>query len=420
MNKFWIIASDVYKKNVKSISFLVMILVPFIMLGIVYFAGTFASQNTEVSTIGIYAEDDQVAQVFASMEDSEYSFEVVSSKESAQAQLEAEQIDAYLELEVTDTEVSGVLFSEASLGQTTELTLQQLLTSFQASARAQSLGLTKEQVASLNQPANFSKQKVSFEDGQMLRDEDQSDVQYIVSYVGTIVLFIFILTYAQIIAQEIASEKGTRIMEVILSSTKAQTHFYGKLCGVLLVALTQLVMYVVIFGVGYTWFKDFAIVQTFINSISLEKLLGPFLVVTLLYMLLGILIFAVLAALCGSLVNKAEDTAKAILPVTYLSLGGYMLGLLLGAQDPSNLIVKITSFIPFLSSYTMPVRLANGVAETGEVVISLGILLVATVVLMLLSAKMYKANVLVYNENGVFAAMKQAFTLMRNEQKNAQ
>ena len=58
--------------------------------------------------------------------------------------------------------------------------------------------------------------------------EDNSTVQYVVSYVATIVLFIIILTYAQIIAQEIASEKGTRIMEVILSSTTAQKHFTGN------------------------------------------------------------------------------------------------------------------------------------------------------------------------------------------------
>ena len=76
--------------------------------------------------------------------------------------------------------------------------------------------------------------------------EDNSTVQYVVSYVATIVLFIIILTYAQIIAQEIASEKGTRIMEVILSSTTAQKHFYGKLTGVLLVALTQMALYGII------------------------------------------------------------------------------------------------------------------------------------------------------------------------------
>ncbi len=82
--------------------------------------------------------------------------------------------------------------------------------------RASTLGVSPEEVASLSQPASFSRQKVSFNDqGKMTVGEDNSDVQYVVSYVATIILFIIILTYAQIIAQEIASEKGTRIMEVI-------------------------------------------------------------------------------------------------------------------------------------------------------------------------------------------------------------
>ena len=72
----------------------------------------------------------------------------------------------------------------------------------------------------------------------------------------TILLFVFISSYSSIIAQEIASEKGTRIMEVILSSTKAQTHFYGKLTGVILVALTQIFIYGVAFVLGYSQLKN--------------------------------------------------------------------------------------------------------------------------------------------------------------------
>ncbi len=153
-------------------------------------------------------------------------------------------------------------------------------------------------------------------------------------------------------------------MEVILSSTTAQKHFYGKLTGVLLVALTQMALYGIIFGVGYNQFKDMEMVKNILDGISLDNLIGPFLWYSLLFMIFGILIFSVLAALCGSLVNKAEDTAKTILPVTYLSLGGYMLGLILGASDPNNIVIRITSYIPFLL-LIMPVRLANETARYG-------------------------------------------------------
>ena len=385
MRKFWIITKDVYLKNIKSISFLIMILVPFIMMGVIYVAGNFAQQNSEVNKIGVLSDDPQLTQQLGQVKTDDFEFKAIDSTKKAQKELADEKIDAYMTVSVANEEVKGKLYSENSLGQSTQLLIQQQLTGVQSMLRASTLGVSPEEVASLSQPASFSRQKVSFNDqGKMTVGEDNSDVQYVVSYVATIILFIIILTYAQIIAQEIASEKGTRIMEVILSSTTAQKHFYGKLTGVLLVAVTQMALYGVIFGVGFNQFKNMDIVKSALDGISLDSIFGPFLWYSLLFMFFGILIFAVLAALCGSLVNKAEDTAKAILPVTYLSLGGYMLGLILGASDPNNIVIRITSYIPFLSSYIMPVRLANETVDVSGAMVSLVILIVVTFVLMFL------------------------------------
>lgn len=418
MGKFWIITKDVYLKNVKSISFIIMILVPFVLMGVIYLAGNFAQQNSETDKIGVIAEDQQITDYLSQSDMGDFHFEAFSSEEEAKSKLSDEKIDAYMVVTTDNGEVSGELFSENSLGQATQLLIQQQLTGLQSMMRASSLGISPEEVAALSQPAGFSRQKVSFDaNGEMTIGEDNSAVQYAVSYVATIILFIIILTYAQIIAQEIASEKGTRIMEVILSSTTAQKHFYGKLTGVLLVAVTQMALYGIIFAVGFNQFKDMEIVKSVLDGISLDSIFGPFLWYSLLFMFFGILIYAVLAALCGSLVNKAEDTAKAILPVTYLSLGGYMLGLILGASDPNNIVIRITSYIPFLSSYIMPIRLANETVEISGVLISLIVLVIITFVLMFMSANMYKSNVLVYSEGGIWTSLKQSISIMRNERK---
>lgn len=416
MSKFWVIALDVFKKNVKSISFLIMILIPFIALGIIYVVGIFTDGMNSADKIAVYANEPAIAQTIAAQKNEDYQFEVVDSEEAGKKQLADEKVDAFLIVTSEADSIKGELLSESSMGQTTELTVQQLLSGLQASGRAAALGLSQEQVASLSEPANFSKQKVSFtEDGKMELGEDNSSIQYIVSYVGTIILFMFILTYAQIIAQEIASEKGTRIMEVILSSTRAQVHFYAKLTGVIMVALAQLLAYAGIFAISYYWIKDISMVKDVLANFSIDGLFGPFLIYSVIFVLLGILIYSVLSALCGSLVNKAEDTAKAIIPVTYLSLAGYMLGLILGGTDPNNIILRVTSYIPFLSSFIMPVRLANDTVGIGGAAVSVAILAVSTLALMLISARMYKSNVLIYNDNGILASLKQSFVLMKNE-----
>ncbi|WP_303218829.1 ABC transporter permease [Enterococcus asini] len=417
MSKFWVIAGDVYKKNVKSASFAILILAPFLFGVFFWFINNLAG-DSDLNKIGVFSENAQVAESFTQLDNEEYQFVTLKSEAAGEKQLEKEDIDAYLVLALEEEQVKGTIYAESSVGTTLQMTLQQMLNSMQRSLRAQTLGLSPEEVTQLDEPASFTTQKVSFDAaGKMEDKDDYSNIQSMVAMVATILLLVFIMTYASIIAQEIASEKGTRIMEIILSSTKAQTHYYGKLVGVLLVALTQMVIYGLMIVFGWQKFKDMEMVQSVIGDLSIEKVFGPFLIFTVIFVLLGILIYSVLAALCGSLVNKAEDTAKAIVPVTYLSMAGYFIAYLLGLMDPHSAVLKVTSYIPFFSSFSMPVRLASDTATIGNGIVSVVILLVVTLGMMFLSAGLYKSNVLVYNDNGVWAALKQSWTLFRSEQK---
>lgn len=413
MSKFWVITKDVYRKNVRSISFIIMLLVPFIAAAGLYIINQVTDNATEEGdTIGVVVQGDSDLLNTVEVQTVLDSMTVLNSKEQGEEQLKEEEIDGLLLLSVEKEQINGEFYSSNTMPQVT-MALNQQLNQLQSSLRAKALGLSEEEVASLNASVPFSVQKITFnENGEMNTEEDFTSIRLVVGMATTILLFIFIVTYASIIAQEIASEKGTRIMEVILSSVSARSHFYGKLAGILLVALTQIVVYTVSIGLGFYWLKNNSTVQAFLAEFSIRDILGEFLVYTLLYLILGILIYAVLAALCGSLVSKVEDVSKAILPVTYLSLAGYMIGLSLGMANPDHLVIRVTSFIPFFSSYTMPIRLANNFVSTGEVLLSLMILVLSIVGLIIFSERMYKANVLVYNDNGIFAALKQSISLM--------
>ncbi len=413
MSKFWVITKDVYRKNVRSISFIIMLLVPFIAAAGLYIINQVTDNATEEGdTIGVVVQGDSDLLNTVEVQTVLDSMTVLNSKEQGEEQLKEEEIDGLLLLSVEKEQINGEFYSSNTMPQVT-MALNQQLNQLQSSLRAKALGLSEEEVASLNASVPFSVQKITFnENGEMNTEEDFTSIRLVVGMATTILLFIFIVTYASIIAQEIASEKGTRIMEVILSSVSARSHFYGKLAGILLVALTQIVVYAVSIGLGFYWLKNNSTVQAFLAEFSIRDILGEFLAYTLLYLILGILIYAVLAALCGSLVSKVEDVSKAILPVTYLSLAGYMIGLSLGMANPDHLVIRVTSFIPFFSSYTMPIRLANNFVSTGEVLLSLMILVLSIVGLIIFSERMYKANVLVYNDNGIFAALKQSVSLM--------
>lgn len=417
MSKMWIIIKDVYKKNVKSTAFVIMILAPFLVMGIFYLSQHFLGDANDINKIGVVSDQPVIAEQLAKTKNKDYSFKALSDDREAQKQLEDKKIDAYLDLKMGKENVSGKLYSKASLGTSTETQLQQILSSMQANVRASQLNLTTQQVQEVLEPAKFESTKVTFENGRMQSDGGDSGTQFVLSFLTTIIMFVFIISYSSIIAQEIASEKGTRIMEVLLSSMKAKTHYYGKLLGVLLVALTQLLIYGVALVFGYRQFKDLPMVRDLITNVSIKSVLGSGGLAIIAFMLVGLFLYAVLSALCGSLVSKPEDTAKAIQPVMYLSMIGYMLGLILGTSDPTNIIIKATSYIPFLSSYSMPLRLASGTAAMSSAFVSLGILTLFTILLTLFSAQLYKSNVLVYSEGGTLSALKQSISIMQNDRK---
>lgn len=417
MSKMGIIIKDVYKKNVKSTAFLIMILAPFLLMGIFYLSQYFFGDANDINKIGIISDQPAIAEQLAETKNDDYKFKVITSDKKAQAQLEDKKIDTYLDLKMGSDQVSGKLYSKTSLGTSTEMQLQQILSSMQANIRASQLNLTTAQVQKVMEPAKFESTKVIFENGKMKNDGGDSGTQFILSFLTTIIMFVFIVSYSSIIAQEIASEKGTRIMEVLLSSMKAKTHYYGKLLGVLLVALTQLLIYGVAIVLGYRQFKDMDMVKDLLSNVSIKALLGSGAFVIITFMLVGLFLYAVLSALCGSLVSKPEDTAKAIQPVTYLSMIGYMLSLILGTSDPTNVIIKVTSYIPFLSSYSMPLRLASGTVALSSAFVSLAILVLFTIFLTLFSAQLYKSNVLVYSEGGTWSALKQSISIMQNDRK---
>lgn len=413
MAKYWIITKDVYKKNVKSLSFFVMLVIPFIAVGVFYFIGKMSETTIETEKIGVVITE-QADEIGTIWQNTNTSAPIILSQAEGEKQLKAKEIDGLLLITSEADALSAELLSEESLSQSTMLTVQQQLNQFQSIVRASELGLTQEEVTRLNQAVPLETKSVRFtQNGALETGKDLGAIRMVLSFASTILLFFFIITYASIIAQEIASEKGTRIMEVILSSVSASSHFYGKLTGILLVALTQLVVYGIGAGITFIWFKDNPLILGFFNEYSLASILNGFFSYTLIYLLFGVFIYAVLAALCGSLVSKVEDVSKAILPVTYLSLAGYMIGLTVGAMNPDHLIVRVSSFIPFLSSYTMPIRLAYGSASSNQVFISLFLLLLSIFILVVFSSKMYKANVLIYNDNGIWAALKQSFSLMK-------
>lgn len=393
-----------------------MVLSPLLLLLVVgggfYLGGKF----DEASKIAVVSNDSVAREAFIKQTEFEVD-DSVDTRKKAEEKLKSEDIDGILTLEVAENSgnITASYQGLSSLGGTDNMKLSQLLSSIQLNLVSQKLGVSSENITKLLAPITLSEKKVVVENNQLVEKKDDKAIKTAISSVFTILLFVIITIYAQIMAQEVTSEKGTRIMEIILSSTSAANHFYGKIMGIFMVILTQIGLYVILIGISLPFLKKMDPVKDFLATFPMKDLLSNVLSYNLVYLLLGVMLYSVAGAFCGSLVTKIEDAGKAVMPVTTLSTAGYGLAFVLGMSSPDNVIMKVTSFIPFLSSFTMPVRIANGEAQLIEIILSLLLLVLTFIFLLKVSAMLYKSTALAYGDEGMIKELKKSIQSIKRE-----
>ena len=219
-------------------------------------------------------------------------------------------------------------------------------------------------------------------------------------------LYMILITYASVTAQEVASEKGTKIMEVVFSSIRASHYFYARMLALLLVILTHIGIYVVGGLAAILLFKDLPILA---QSGILNHIGEAFSLNTLLFVLVSLFMYVVLAAFLGSMVSRPEDSGKALSPLMILIIGGFFGVTALGAAG-DNLILKIGSYIPFISTFFMPFRAINGYANELEAWISLAITIAFAVTATVFIGRMYASLVLQTDDLGPWKTFKRALS----------
>ncbi|MER2063514.1 MAG: ABC transporter permease [Alkalibacterium sp.] len=419
MSKYWVITKEVYKKNVKSFGFIVMVLSPLLVIG--FIAGLsyyFSQQDQDVAgaPIAVVAEDEGIQQLFSN---EEWSFEVdsdIETEEEAEDALLDEVIEGYVVAEITDGTVQAEFVHTNELSDQTTM-IQEALSNYQTMLRADQLELAPEEVMALSEPVMLENRLINIEEG-LMEEEESADqlIQQGGAYVVSIAIMIFIMTYAGIIAEEVANEKGTRIMEIILSSASATNHFFGKLTGVMLVLLTQIAIYVVVGTGAYFYFRNTDFVQTLISEIDIANILQELMGYTLIFFIAGVLMYVVLAAFFGSLATKMEDVNKAVTPIVFLALAGFYVGLF-AFSAPDNTFVAAFSYIPLFTPFVMPFRIAAETVTTFGVWMSIIGTVGFAILISFVSLAFYRSNVLIYSDTNLLGTIKRSWNIMQSNKK---
>lgn len=316
---------------------------------------------------------------------------------SAQAAIKDEKIKGYLTIDQEDSVIKAVYHGETSLETGIKLAVTNKLNELQYQLNRSAANLSQEQEKRLSQTVDFT-EKIDES------KENKKMVQTIAAAGLGFFLYMILITYASVTAQEVASEKGTKIMEVVFSSIQASHYFYARMIALLLVILTHIGIYVVGGLAAILLFKDIPILA---QSGILNHLGEAFSLNTLLFVLVSLFMYVVLAAFLGSMVSRPEDAGKALSPLMILIIAGFVGVTSLGAAG-DNLVLKIGSYIPFISTFFMPFRAINGYASGLEAWISLAITVVFAVTATAFIGRMYASLVLQTDDLGIWKTFKRA------------
>ena len=318
---------------------------------------------------------------------------------SAQAAIKDEKIKGYLTIDQEDSVLKAVYHGETSLETGIKLAVTNKLNELQYQLNRSAANLSQEQEKRLSQTVDFT-EKIDES------KENKKIVQTIAAAGLGFFLYMILITYASVTAQEVASEKGTKIMEVVFSSIRASHYFYARMLALLLVILTHIGIYVVGGLAAILLFKDLPILA---QSGILNHLGDAFSLNTLLFVLVSLFMYVVLAAFLGSMVSRPEDSGKALSPLMILIIAGFVGVTSLGAAG-DNLVLKIGSYIPFISTFFMPFRAINGYASGLEAWISLAITVVFAITATAFIGRMYASLVLQTDDLGIWKTFKRALS----------
>ena len=223
------------------------------------------------------------------------------------------------------------------------------------------------------------------------------------SFLGTVfivLMFISILIYGMWVATGVATEKSSRVMELMISAASPRQLIIGKVLGIGGAGLTQYVA-IVIPALGVLAFQDrIAEIVLGPGGAAGAPVVGLTPALLLGYgtlFLLGFTLYAFVYAAVGSFVSRPDDLQTLSLPLSLIAMTGYFasLPILIGG---GGAISQLASFVPPFSPFAMLARLMVGRVEPWEVVLAVVLLLAATAVVAVLAIRMYSAGVLLYGQ----------------------
>ena len=399
MDKFFATFSLTYKNKVKTKSFVIFTaIVILLMVGAANINKIIDLFDDGPDKVGVVSSNDEIYKVIKSQGDQldeGADFKQLSEKQ-AKSQVKNEKLDkAYVIKLSEDQKLSGKILSKDTVSEQDKQKLKATLSTVQTQFVAANLNLSQDELKQLQSQSEVTSEVLADNANNSNLNEAQKGFNTMIVYAGVMLIFFIVFNYASQVAMEIATEKTSRVIEMIITSVSPVTHILAKMAGVVSVALTQISIFIVAGIICFLVFDIGDMLKGF--DIEPNELTVQLIVVGIISMIIGILSYIILASILGSITARIEDINQSLMPMTLISMIAFYISFF-SIMNTDTLLVKITSFIPLLSPFVMFVRASTPDVAIWEIVLSMVISIITIFILLWVAVRSYKDTILSFDK----------------------
>lgn len=428
MNKFWFLTKSSFLKKLKSKWFLIVnILLLVVIIGIVNidsiikaFGGDFNDTNEIVvldKTDISYDIFEKNLMSYNETLDMEYTFDISKSiKSEDEIKEEIKNTDKVLIiLENSDTSyLKASIISDSYIDTMYYQLLYQALSTTKTEIAFNLTDIKEEELLKLT--SNIPVERILLGDDKNTEEENMEMIMGTVFPTVILPFFILVIFLVQMIGAEINEEKQTRSMEVIISNVSPKAHFFSKVVASNAFVLLQgllLILYAIIALVirNYTDVDSASSITSQISNVWNSLIASGFvdrltyiIPLTLILMILSFLTYSLVAGILASMTVSMEDYQQIQAPIMMICLAGYYLAIMAGMFQGS-ILIKVLSYVPFLSCLLSPALLVIGQIGIVDVIISIIILCIFNYILIKYGLKIYKIGILNYSTDKMWSKL---------------
>ena len=428
MNRLNLVIQREYLTRVRKKSFIILtILMPFLMVALSVVPLWLSTLNDgSVKNVAVIDNTGLYAPLFESTD--LYQFQIIEEAEQQESESKVGK-DLFAILQITDDLSNNPNAATITSEKQTPLDLQTLIQRT-LNDRVVEQRLDELTLSSTVDNEAISKVRDIIEDGssvslRTLRMSDDGSVKEsstelasIIGMLFTILIYMFILMYGNMVMQAVLEEKKSRVVEVMVSSVKPVNLLVGKIIGIGLVGLTQLAVWIVMttvlmggLSLSISSTEQAVAMSSEMSDFNIEGIMSTLMSVNwlevILYFILffigGYVLYASIFAMFASAVDSEEDTTQFMTPVTLVIFFAFFAGFY-SVSNPDGPLAFWTSLIPFTSPIVMMVRIPFGI-PFWEIILSLVLLYGTFIVISIIAAKIYRVGILMYGKKPSFKEM---------------